>query len=121
LAQEAAFFSTVAPTGVRAPLGVIMSAMRAERVTVRLSAGELTRVDEFRGSRSRSAYVRELIRSAAPPDDPEPDHGEAIQLLAQSARDGSVTARVHLERALRGDRRKLPSDSELERLLRGDG
>jgi hypothetical protein len=73
--------------------------MSTETVTIRLSAEELTRLDEIRDG-SRSAFVRELIRRAGPLDE-EPNYEEALSLLARSARAGKVQAQVALERALR--------------------
>src|SRR4051812_8279744 len=79
-----------------------MAAMpREARVTVRLSADESARLDALareRGS-SQAAALRALLRGdeTAPP---VPTPAEALALLAQSARDGSVAARVALARLL---------------------
>jgi hypothetical protein len=95
--------------------------LRRHRIHVRVGDGELARLDELRGSRSRPEFMRALLRAAGPlePEDP-PSHSEAIALLRESAFAGSIGARVALERATRSDRRELPRDVELERLL-GDG
>jgi hypothetical protein len=86
-----------------------------ESVSNRMSPEEIARVDELRGEgMSRSAFVRELLRRAAPLDE-APTYAEAIALLARSARAGKVQAQVALERALRGDH----PTSELEEFLRG--
>jgi hypothetical protein len=74
----------------------------SETVSIRMSPGELARVDELRGSGvSRSAFVWELLRRAGPLEE-EPSYAEALVLLARSARAGKVQAQVALERALRG-------------------
>ena len=95
--------------------------MSTETISVRLSAGELARVDELRGEGvSRSAFVRELLRRAGQLDE-QPSYEEAVLLLARSARAGKVQAQVALERALRpSGEAEGPPDGELARLLRGD-
>lgn len=71
-------------------------------ITVRLTSQEVARLDEMRGGGvSRSRFVGELLRRSGPLDD-EPSYGEALGLLARSARAGKVQAQVALERALRG-------------------
>jgi hypothetical protein len=89
-----------------------------ETVSIRMRRNELARVDELRGSGvSRSAFVRELLRRASPLDE-DPTYGEALLLLARSARAGKVQAQVALERALRDS----ASDDDagwLDRILDG--
>ena len=91
-----------------------------DTVSIRLDRDELARLDEIRGDGvSRSAFVRELIRRSGPIDEP-PTYGEALLLLARSARAGKVQAQVALERALRqqtGDE----DDDWLERILGEQG
>ena len=90
-----------------------------ETISVRMSPAEVAKVDELRGEDvSRSAFVRELLRRAAPVDE-EPTHDEALVLLARSARAGKVQAQVALERALRAENDVEP-EGELARLLRDD-
>jgi hypothetical protein len=70
---------------------------------VRLTADELAHLDEMHDG-NRAAFIRRLLHKYTPSragGGDEPTHIEALRLLAQSARDGSVTARVALERALR--------------------
>ena len=75
---------------------------RPHRVAVRLSDNELARLDELRPRGvPRATFVRQLLRSPAPPDVASRD--EALGLLTSLARDRSVTAAVALERALRED------------------
>jgi len=92
---------------------------REQQVHLRLSDHEAARLDELRGATPRPAFLRELIRTAAPLDDPdEPTHAEAIALLRESAVAGSIGARMALERALRGgDHRQEPPADELEQIL----
>jgi hypothetical protein len=79
---------------------------------------DVARIDEMRGSGvSRSGFVRELLRRAAPIDD-APSYSEALMLLAQSAREGRVQAQVALERALRSVEAEA-DDGWLSRLLDG--
>jgi hypothetical protein len=93
--------------------------MSTETITIRLSPEEVARVDEIRGEGvSRSAFVRELLRRAAPLDE-APSYPESLLLLARSARAGKVQAQVALERALR-DENDLQPEGELARLLRND-
>ena len=92
--------------------------MSTETITVRLSPQDIARTDELRGEGvSRSAFVRELLRQAGPLDE-APTYGEALLLLARSARAGKVQAQVALERALRRDADD-GDDDWLERLLEG--
>jgi Arc/MetJ-type ribon-helix-helix transcriptional regulator len=72
--------------------------MSTETITVRLTPGEVARVDEMRGEGvSRSAFVRELLRRAGPVDE-APTYGEALELPARRARAGKVQAQVAPER-----------------------
>ena len=81
-----------------------------------MSADEIARLDEIRGEGvSRSAFVRELLRRAAPLDE-APSYPESLLLLARSARAGKVQAQVALERALRAENDVEP-DGEMARLL----
>jgi Arc/MetJ-type ribon-helix-helix transcriptional regulator len=92
--------------------------MSTETITIRLSPDEIARVDELRGEGvSRSAFVRELLRRAGPLDE-EPTYGEALVLLARSARGGKVQAQVALARELRGAQGD-GDDGWLERILDG--
>jgi len=90
-----------------------------ETVSIRLSAGDLARLDEMRAPEvSRSAFIRSLLRGAGPLDE-QPSYGEALRLLGESARGGKVQAQVALERALRGAE-GAPDDGWMERLLGGN-
>jgi hypothetical protein len=94
--------------------------MTKHTVSVHLAQEEVARLDEIRSSDvSRSAFMRALLRSAGPLDE-APTHGEAVRLLAESARSGKVSAQIALERALRADSSPETVDGELARLLRGD-
>jgi metal-responsive CopG/Arc/MetJ family transcriptional regulator len=89
------------------------------KITISLGEAELAKLDEIREG-TRSAAIRELIRSATPDHAADaPTYTEAIRLLARSARDGKVQAQVALERALRAAREPV-EDDELEKLLSGD-
>jgi hypothetical protein len=89
-------------------------------VSVHLTADEVARLDEIRSAEvSRSAFMRGLLRAAGPQDD-APTHGEAVRLLAESARGGKVAAQIALERALRACQGTEEPEGELARLLRGD-
>ncbi len=77
---------------------------------VRLSSEESDLLDSARGSASRSAFVRGLIRRAAEGDrGTVADRNEALALLSEQARAGKVPAVIALERALRTDQ---PSTGE---------
>ena len=90
-----------------------------ESISIRMSADEIARLDEIRGDGvSRSAFVRELLRRAAPLDE-APSYPESLLLLARSARAGKVQAQVALERALR-DENDVEPEGELARLLRDE-
>jgi predicted transcriptional regulator len=86
---------------VRQPRGMAGMADRA-RLTVRVSAETLAKLDKTAAERglSRSGALRALLEGDLPQGAPA-DYGEALLLLAESARSGSVPARVALERALR--------------------
>jgi hypothetical protein len=89
-----------------------------ETITIRMSPEEVARVDELRApNMSRSAFVRELLRRAGRLDE-EPTYGEALVLLARSARAGKVQAQVALERALR-DSESEDDAGWFDRLLDG--
>lgn len=101
--------------------------MREHRITFRLSDDELAIVDEHRGTRSRTSYLRALIRAGRVVDDSAPaTHAESLQLLTALARDRHAQATIALERALRaeggrsvGDQFRERSDAEeLEDILR---
>jgi hypothetical protein len=90
-----------------------------ESISIRMSAGEIARLDEMRAEGvSRSAFLRETLRRAGPLDE-EPSYDEALLLLARSARAGKVQAQVALERALR-DENGVEPEGELARLLRDE-
>ncbi len=74
-----------------------------ERVTVLLSKRDLRKLDEIRGSQSPSAKIRDLIRDAVRDDAEPPSHEQALLLLAEQARSGSLSAAVELERTLATD------------------
>jgi ribbon-helix-helix CopG family protein len=60
--------------------------MSRHTVSVHLTEEEVARLDEIRAPDvSRSAFMRALLRSAGPLTG-EPSHGEAVRLLAESAR-----------------------------------
>ncbi|MEJ7786347.1 MAG: hypothetical protein WKF96_16205 [Solirubrobacteraceae bacterium] len=67
-----------------------------------MDAVELARVDEIRGALSRPAFVRSLLRAAAPTGGDVATHTEALAILTALARDGKLPAAISLERALRG-------------------
>jgi hypothetical protein len=92
---------------------------RGERISVRLTAGELALIDEYRDGLSRSGYLRRLLHEPLPNEAPEgPSHAEALRLLRVAALSGSVTATVAYERAARAKGPQVPSDTALEELLR---
>jgi hypothetical protein len=74
------------------------------QVNMRLAELDRARLDRLASTRglSRSELVRRLLAEAdgAPATIP-PNRSEALQLLAEKARAGSVAAMVALERALR--------------------
>jgi metal-responsive CopG/Arc/MetJ family transcriptional regulator len=69
-----------------------------KRITVRLSGADLAKLDQVRGSRSRSAAIRDLVRGATRNAEP-PTHSEALVLLREQAEAGSATAAIRLEQA----------------------
>lgn len=80
-------------------------------VHVRLSADDVEVLDEARGSMTRSAFIRSLVRrSAAGERSTGADRGEAIEILSEMARSGKVAAAVALERALRDE---MPTGDEV--------
>ncbi len=92
--------------------------MKSTSVNVRLSPDELAIVDEHRGARSRSAYVRALLRDAAPAVERDvASRDEALEILTALARDGKVAAAIALERALRA-REDAGSGEEVPEWLR---
>jgi hypothetical protein len=94
-----------------------MAAMREARVTVRLSADEATRLDGLarkRGS-SHAAALRALLRDDDTPA-AVPTPSEALALLAESARDGSVAARVALARLLSRPDARTPVERRMDEL-----
>jgi hypothetical protein len=72
------------------------------RLTVRVSAETLAKLDKTAAKRglSRSGALRALLEGDLPRSTCA-DHDEALLLLSESARSGSVPARIALERALR--------------------
>jgi len=77
---------------------------RNRAVMVRLTDAELARLDEFRPSgMSRPAFIRSLLRE--PPRDGDhhdvASREEVLSILTGLARDGTVSAAIALERALR--------------------
>jgi hypothetical protein len=87
---------------------------RTHKVMVSLNDQELARLDEIRGDEERAVYLRRLLHE--PPSGNEvATRTEALAILTRLARDGRVTAAIHLEKALRGDQ---PAN-ELEDFLRG--
>ena len=74
---------------------------RTNPVQVMLSDEEVARLDELRPSGvSRPAFLRQLLREP-PRGDEVATREEALSILTSLARDGRVSAAVHLERALR--------------------
>lgn len=72
------------------------------RVQITIGEQDLAKLDEMAAERglSRSAAIRALL-SGEVPSAAAADHTEAVLMLSESARAGSVQARIHLERALR--------------------
>jgi hypothetical protein len=73
---------------------------RTQRLTVRVSAGEVAQIDRLRAGLTRGAYLRSLLRDGQSAS-PAPSHAEAIALLAEQARQGIAASAVAYERALR--------------------
>jgi hypothetical protein len=71
------------------------------RISVRIPTSALARLDRLAADRgvSRSAALRVLLEGDASTRRPA-DRDEAMTLLSESARDGSIPARVALVRAL---------------------
>jgi hypothetical protein len=90
---------------------------RENEVKLRLSDGELARLDELRPSgASRAAYVRSILRE--PTSQAEvASRSEALAILTALARDGRVSAAIALERALR-EATTADTDDELAEILR---
>ncbi len=91
--------------------------MRPHRIEIVLSDSELAHLDEERSPGvPRAAYLRQLLYSP-PSADKIATHEEVLGLLSRKARDGSVSAAVALERALRSD---YPGsiDDDLDEILR---
>src|SRR4051812_3790384 len=78
--------------------------MAAVKVSVSLDLATLARLDRFAGDRnlSRSEAVRVLVNGEAGTAAPA-EREEALALLTESARAGSVAARVALARLLARD------------------
>jgi hypothetical protein len=75
---------------------------RPQRLTVRFSADELTKVDRLRAGLTRGAFLRSLLRDASGQlASSVPSHAEAVALLAEQARQGIAASAVAYERALR--------------------
>jgi hypothetical protein len=75
--------------------------MHDRRMIIRISQGTLDRLDEVRGRTSRSAFVRRLIENASPDGaNGTADLDEAVRLLSESARAGSIQAQRELVRYL---------------------
>jgi hypothetical protein len=73
---------------------------RNHRIKIVLNDDELAQLDEMRKpGQSRPAYVRSLI--GQPPPDRIASRHEALAILSRLARDGTVSAAIALERALR--------------------
>jgi hypothetical protein len=87
-------------------------------VQVMLHPEEAERLDEIKQPRqSRAAYLRSLLRGP-PKGFDVASHEESLAILTDQARDGSVTAGVALEKALRehgwGRKREKTPEDELE-------
>jgi len=91
---------------------------RDSRVTVRLSPAEVERLDGFAAGRglSRAGALRALLRDPGEPPAAVPAAADAVALLAESARDGSVTARVALARLLSRPDARSPVERRLDEL-----
>ena len=73
---------------------------RSHSVKVTLSDRELTRLDELRGNEPRAVHLRRFLYEPPRPTEVS-THAEVLALLSRKAREGSITAAVALERALR--------------------
>ena len=89
---------------------------REERVTVRLEAPEAARLYEFARERglSRAAALRSLLTAADGAPAEPPTATEALVLLAESARGGSVAARVALARLLSRPDARSPVERRMD-------
>src|SRR5688572_29503214 len=90
---------------------------REARVPVRLSAPEVDRLNDLARSRgsSRAASLRSLLTAEKAPTEPSTPN-EALSLLAESARDGSVAARVALARLLHRPDARSPVERRMDEL-----
>jgi hypothetical protein len=76
---------------------------RNRSVQVILTDDELARLDELRPSGvSRPAFFRQLL-GEPPRGDEVATREEVLSILTSLAREGRVSAAIHLERALRGE------------------
>jgi hypothetical protein len=93
---------------------------RDRRISVRLTTDELARLDVLADGRSRGAALRELLRADAPRRCEAPTAMEALELLAASARDGSVGAQVALAKLLfdQQEATRTPTQARRDELAR---
>jgi hypothetical protein len=92
--------------------------MRPNRIEIVLSDSELADLDEARPSGlPRATYLHQRLYEP-PSTDKIATHEEVLGLLSRKAREGSVSAAVALERALRGTESDGDFDDELARFLR---
>jgi hypothetical protein len=95
------------------------SMAREHVVKVQLSGNELEQLDELRGGRPRSGYLRSLLHG--PPEVKDvASYEEALAILTAMARDGKVAAAIALQRALH-DAPQAPLKDELAELLEPAG
>lgn len=94
-----------------------MADRRDRRITIRLSDNEMARLDELkpRGT-TRGAFMRSFLRRT-PAEDEIASHDESLAILTAQARDGSSTAAVALERALRANEQGEVETDDLEEFL----
>jgi hypothetical protein len=94
---------------------------RSHSVKVTLSDRELARLDELRGHEPRAVHLRRFLYE--PPSHTEVStHAEVLALLSRKAREGSITAAVALERALRARSNAQEEIGEaIDRILSDDG
>jgi hypothetical protein len=88
---------------------------RTHNVKVTLSDRELAQLDERRGITARAVYPRRLLYEPPSPSEVA-SHEEALGLMSRQAREGSISAAVALERALRHEDHG-GIDNDLARLL----
>jgi hypothetical protein len=94
-------------------------AAREYQLKITLSEEELARLDELRPSGvCCPAFFRQLLREL-PRGDEVATREEALSILTSLARDGRVSAAIHLERALRATRRAGMSSTRSWGLNRG--